>query len=75
MMIKVVLTGAKRFALDLMALVAALALSYSGIRDSLASYYSNQDPLEGFEKRAFSKPTDDLISIVSTLNSLMQHSP
>jgi tetratricopeptide (TPR) repeat protein len=58
MMIRVVQTGPKRLALVVIALVVAFALSYFGIRNALASYYSNQGTLEGFEKATRLEPSN-----------------
>jgi hypothetical protein len=51
-----VLTRPKRLALVLIALLVAFTVSYFGIRNALASYYSNKGTLEGYEKATRLEP-------------------
>ena len=57
-MIRLTLTGPKRIALIVIALVVAFVFSYSGVRNALASYYSNQGTLEGYEKATRLEPSN-----------------
>jgi tetratricopeptide (TPR) repeat protein len=51
-----VLTRPKRLALVVVALVVAFVLSYFGIRNALASNYSSEGTLEGYEKATRLEP-------------------